>query len=195
MNYYLGLDISTSCVGICLMTEGMRLVKLNAVTPKVLTKIEDKDIILYEKKRSIEQWIEDNLSDYKITHVFIEAPLQRSNNQNTVITLTKFNTLISNMVYEKGYNIQHITEHVARATFLPEYLVEKTEKGIKKQVLSYPINRDKKELVWEKVDRLIKDSASGFWIYDKKNKLKVESFDMSDAYAVCYAGISLNKLP
>jgi hypothetical protein len=43
----------------------------------------------------------------------------------------------------------------------------------------YPFDIDKKYVLWEKVAEL---EPQVTWFYDKKNKLKKETFDTSDAY-------------
>jgi Holliday junction resolvasome RuvABC endonuclease subunit len=185
--YYVGLDISTKCCGISIFNQDKKLVLLTHVNPKVEEKLYTNDeYILYEKKRVVVNYLENKFADYNIKKVFIESPLMASNNQFTVVKLAKFNTLISNYLYEKGYEVQHVTEHEARKKFFPEFVTEKKVKGEIQRVLSFPKDVDKKEIVWNKVATL---EPFVEWVRDTKGKLKVENFDMADSYVVACAGM------
>ena len=185
--HYVGLDISTKCCGISIFNQDKKLVLLTHVNPKVEKKLFTNDeYILYEKKRVVVNYLDDKFSEYNVKKVFIESPLMASNNQFTIIKLAKFNTLISNYLYERGYEVQHITEHEARKNFFPEFIIEKKVKGETQRVLSFPKDADKKEIVWNKVATL---EPFVDWVRDTKGKLKVENFDMADSYVVAYAGM------
>ena len=54
----------------------------------------------------------------------------------------------------------------------------------------YPFDVDKKYVLWEKVSELEPQIT---WFFDKKNKLKKETFDMSDAYVCGLAYFNKNK--
>jgi Holliday junction resolvasome RuvABC endonuclease subunit len=193
----LGLDVSTSCIGISLIedkgTYG-KLELLHHVTPIVKPKPESKMQELFEKARIFEKEFLDKYADVGITKVIIEEPLLRSNNVNTVATLLRFNGMISRAVYDTlGVVPEYISSYDARCYGFPELMAVRTinrkgeaytEKEIAKKnpVLfgAYDDNVDKKSVVWE----LVADMEPQItWIYDKKGKLKKENFDMTDAYA------------
>jgi Holliday junction resolvasome RuvABC endonuclease subunit len=193
----LGLDVSTSCIGISLIedkgTYG-KLELLHHVTPIVKPKPASKMQELFEKAIIFESEFLDKYADVGITRVIIEEPLLRSNNVNTVATLLRFNGMISRAVYDTlGIVPEYISSYDARCYGFPELMAVRTinrkgeaytEKEIAKKnpVLfgAYYDNVDKKSVVWE----LVADMEPQItWIYDKKGKLKKENFDMTDAYA------------
>ncbi len=193
----LGLDVSTSCIGISLIedkgTYG-KLELLHHVTPIVKPKPESKMQELFEKARIFEKEFLDKYADVGITKVIIEEPLLRSNNVNTVATLLRFNGMISRAVYDTlGVVPEYISSYDARCYGFPELMAVRTinrkgeaytEKEIAKKnpVLfgAYDDNVDKKSVVWE----LVADMEPQItWLYDKKGKLKKENYDMTDAYA------------
>lgn len=185
--HYVGLDISTKCCGISIFNQDKKLVLLTHVNPKVEEKLYSNDeYILYEKKKVVVEYLDKKFSDYNVKKIFIESPLMASNNQFTVVKLAKFNALISNYLYEKGYQVLHISEHEARKNFFPEFVNEKKVKGEIQRVLSFPKDVDKKEIVWNKVATL---EPKVEWVRDIKGKLKVENFDMADSYVVACAGM------
>ncbi len=192
----LGLDVSTTCIGISLIedkgTYG-KLELLHHVTPIVKPKPESKMQELFEKARIFEEEFLNKYAYVGITKVIIEEPLLRSNNVNTVATLLRFNGMISRAVYDTlGVVPEYISSYDARCYGFPELMAVRTvnrkgepytEKEIAKKnpVLfgAYDDNVDKKTVVWE----LVADMEPQItWIYDKKGKLKKENFDMTDAY-------------
>jgi hypothetical protein len=193
----LGLDVSTSCIGISLIedkgTYG-KLELLHHVTPIVKPKPLSKMQELFEKARIFEEEFLNKYADVGVTRVIIEEPLLRSNNVNTVATLLRFNGMISRAVYDTlGVVPEYISSYDARCYGFPELMAVRTvnrkgepytEKEIAKKnpVLfgAFDDNVDKKSVVWE----LVADMEPQItWIYDKKGKLKKENFDMTDAYA------------
>jgi hypothetical protein len=193
----LGLDVSTTCIGISLIedkgTYG-KLELLHHVTPIVKPKPLSKMQELFEKARIFEEEFLNKYADVGVTRVIIEEPLLRSNNVNTVATLLRFNGMISRAVYDTlGIIPDYISSYDARCYGFPELMAVRTinrkgeaytEKEIAKKnpVLfgAFDDNVDKKSFVWE----LVADMEPQItWIYDKKGKLKKENFDMTDAYA------------
>jgi hypothetical protein len=199
--FIIGLDISTKTIGCALFedlgTEG-KLNLLTAVTPKVKPVPESKMEELFKKAQIFQTEFINKYIGMNITKVIIEEPLLRSNNVNTVATLLRFNGMISKAVYETlGVVPEFISSYDSRAYAFPDLLaVRKADKkGIpysdkvlksKNPVLfgAYPIDVDKKEVIWKKVSNL---EPKVSWLYDKNGILKKENFDMSDSYA-CVRG-------
>lgn len=196
----LGLDISTTCIGISLFedkgTYG-KLELLHHVTPMVKPKPSSKMQELFEKARIFEEEFLNKYADVGITKVIIEEPLLRSNNVNTVATLLRFNGMISRAIYETLNVIpEYISSYDARCYGFPELMAVRTvnrkgepytEKEIEKKnpVLfgAYSDDIDKKSIIWE----LVADMEPQItWLFDKKGKLKKENYDMADAFAACY---------
>lgn len=203
--YLLALDVSTSTIGIALFedlgTSG-KLTLLHHVSPKVKPLPENKMEELFRKVEIFEKEFLTNYRDFGITKVVIEEPLLQSNNVYTIATLLRFNGMISKSVYDTlGVVPEFISSYDARKFAFPELMAIRrfkkdgtalADKQIAKNkpVLfgAYEFDVDKKYVLWEKVAEL---EPQVTWFYDKKNKLKKETFDTSDAYV---AGIGyMNK--
>lgn len=194
--FVLALDVSTSCIGIALfedLGEKGKLTLLHHVSPKVKPLPESKMEELFRKVEIFEKEFLSNYADFGITRVIIEEPLLQSNNVYTIATLLRFNGMISKSVYDTiGIVPEFISSYDARKYAFPELMAKRrfkrdgtplTEKQIEKNepVLfgDYKFDIDKKYLLWEKVAEL---EPQVTWFYDKKQKLKKETFDTSDAY-------------
>ncbi len=194
--FLLALDVSTSTIGIALFEDlgGVGKLKfLSHVSPKVKPQPESKMEELFRKVEIFETEFLFNYKGFGITKVVIEEPLLQSNNVYTIATLLRFNGMISKSVYDTlGVVPEFISSYDARKYAFPELMAVRkvkkdgtalTEKQIAKNdpVLfgGYPLDVDKKYVLWEKVAELEPQIT---WFYDKKNKLKKETFDTSDAY-------------
>lgn len=202
--FLLALDVSTSTIGIALfedLGDKGKLCLLHHVSPKVKPQPESKMEELFRKVEIFEkeflmktnEQLGVKLSDLGITRVVIEEPLLQSNNVYTIATLLRFNGMISKSVYDTlGIVPEFISSYDARKYAFPELMAVRrfkkdgtplTEKAIAKNtpVLfgAHEFDVDKKYVLWEKVSELEPQVA---WFYDKKNKLKKETFDTSDAY-------------
>lgn len=202
--FLLSLDVSTSTIGIALFEiETGKLKLLHHVSPKVKPLPESKMEELFKKVEIFEREFLSNYTNFGITKVVIEEPLLQSNNVYTIATLLRFNGMISRSVYDTlGITPEFISSYDARKYAFPELMAVRrfkkdgsplNEKQIAKNqpVLfgAYDFNVDKKFILWEKVCEL---EPQVVWLYDKKNKLKKESFDLSDAYV---AGLGfMNKM-
>lgn len=189
--FLLALDVSTTTIGIALF-ENDKLKLLTQVTPKVKSKTKNEELFL--KVDIFEKEFLFNHKNTNITKVIIEEPLLQSNNVNTIATLLKFNGMISKSVYDHLHVLpEYISSYDARKYAFPELMsVRKskrdgtplTEKAISKKqpVLfgAYPTDANKKQILWELV---AKHEPQIIWEY-KKDKLKQENYDMSDAYVV-----------
>jgi hypothetical protein len=206
--FLLALDVSTSCIGIALfqdMGDHGELKLLHHVSPKVKPQPQSKMEELFRKVEIFEQEFLANYSDFGITKVVIEEPLLQSNNVYTIATLLRFNGMISKSVYDTvGVVPDFISSYDARKYAFPELMAIRkfkkdgtplTEKVIAKNtpVLfgDYSFDVDKKYVLWEKVAELEPQVA---WFYDKKNKLKKETFDTSDAYVAGIGYMQKNEL-
>lgn len=195
----MGLDISTQCIGICLLeddgSEYGKVIELTHISPKVSSKIKGIEQ-LFLKKKIFEEFVL-KYKDFGIDEVIIEEPLMRSNNVLTVSTLLRFNGMVSDCVYNiLGIVPNYISSYDAREYSFPElmsirkygkdekqYEYSKIHKEIKdcKLVLfgGYPWTIDKKTVIQGKVADVFPDIE---WLYNKKDELKKENFDACDAY-------------
>ncbi len=194
--FLLALDVSTSTIGIALfedLGDKGSLKLLHHVSPKVKPQPESKMEELFRKVEIFEKEFLSNYADFGITKVVIEEPLLQSNNVYTIATLLRFNGMISKSVYDTiGVIPEFISSYDARKYAFPELMAVRrfkkdgtplADKAIAKNqpVLfgAYDHDIDKKMVIFEKVCDLEPQIK---WILDKKNKLKKENFDMSDAY-------------
>ncbi len=186
----LGLDVSTKTIGIALFNDKGKLLELTHISPKIKPVPESKHAEMMLKSDIFKEYI-TKYRGMGITRVIIEEPLLYSNNINTVGVLTKFNGLISRVAYDiLGVMPEYIPTYDARCNAFPE-LVAEGKSG--KPVLfgGLPMDIDKKMVIWEKVQQREPQLQ---WIYDKKNQLKKENFDMTDAYTVVLGAMKRDQL-
>jgi hypothetical protein len=180
----LGLDVSTKTIGWALFDiQSKDLLELTHISPIVKEKTEDKVQELLLKANVFKT----KMIEYKnigITKVVIEEPLLNSNNIFTVGILLRFNSFITKIIYDElGIVPEFISTYDSRKFAFPE-LVRQNDKG--KFVLfgGLPKDIDKKQIVW---DLVAKREPQINWLYNKKNLIKKECYDMSDAYT-CVLG-------
>lgn len=185
----LGLDISTKTIGWALFEmKDMKLLELKHFSPKIKPQPEDKIEELIKKAEAFKK----TLLEYKnlgIVKVIIEEPLLNSNNVYTVQTLLRYNTLITQAVWDVfGIVPNFISTYNSRKYAFPE-LVQPNPKGQRVLFGAYDKGVDKKQIVWELV---ASKEPQIKWFYTKNGTLKKENYDMSDA-ATCVFGY-MNKI-
>ena len=93
----LGLDVSTSCTGICVISEEGELIEMDWVKLS-------KEKTLISKAQRLKNALESVRDTYKISFIFIEEPLQRfsmgSSSAATITKLASFNGITQYMCYE-----------------------------------------------------------------------------------------------
>lgn len=208
----MGLDISTVCIGICLLefdenSQYGKILELTHVNPKVPRKMKGIEALFVKKKLFNEQFLA-RWKDLGISKVVIESPLLSSNNVNTVSTLLQFNGMISDCIYNNlGIVPEYISSYDARKYSFPEFMAirmydkegnryenKKILKSVKTSQYTlfgaYPWDIDKKELIQSKVAEIFPDIQ---WLRSKKGELKKENFDACDAYVACLGAINKEK--
>ena len=199
--YVLGLDVSTACIGVCVLKDNgddrPEIVYLSHKTPKIPRKIKGIEALFLRKQIFEDEFIKDIATAYSITDVVIEEPLLSSNNANTVATLLRFNGMISETIYRiLGIVPNFISSYDARAYSFPElislrkydkkgreYPLKHIKDSIKngKIVLfgSYPFDIDKKLVMMNMVNDMYgKENIS--WAYNDKGELRKENYDACD---------------
>lgn len=198
-NKLLGLDISTRTIGLCLMDENKKLLELTHISPKIPKPLpENKLEILFKKSDIVKEFLSKYIN-INISKIIIEEPLILSNNIYTCVTLIRFNTMISRVIYDLFDIIpEFLSSYESRKNAFPELMQPRKyrkngEKILKleKPVLfgDYPYESDKKMIIWDLIQREYPEIQ---WIYNKNNVLAKESFDMSDSVAVCLSFININ---
>jgi hypothetical protein len=194
--YIWSLDISTTNVGSALWDYKGNLIELKLLSLNI-----DKEIAVEFRDLHKADLFSNYCEKYKsrvekelmgkIEHVFVEAPLQNTpKNINTTALLLGFNGIARYVLYRIfGFEPEKITVHEARKLFCPELVkTSKSRKGEIKETLSFPpeYRKEKKLYVWKKVAKLEPQIE---WFYTRNGTLKDICYDMSDSYAVGYAGL------
>ena len=202
-NIIMGLDISTSCIGICILeddgTDNGKILELTHVNPKTPRKVSGIEALCIKKQifndEFLSKWV-----DFGITRVIIESPLLSSNNVNTVATLLQFNGLISDCVYNTLHIVpEYISSYEARKYAFPSliavrkfdkkgepYPKDRIKRALEKNQLvlfgSYEWQIDKKGVIMGKVNDISPDID---WLTDKNGEFRKENFDSCDALVAC----------
>ena len=183
---YLSFDISTTCIGIAIFDESFTLINMKHLILKT-----DKDVLVENRwiaKSNIFKEYVETLKEYDVQGIYIEEPLARSNNVNTVNMLQKFNGIASYILYDALKIMPfYISVDDIRKTLCPELLVFKN----KKWTMTFKSNNlDPKQYIFDKINKMIPNLD---WIKNKKGELIDENYDMSDAIAVGLAVFVIDK--
>lgn len=119
----LGLDISTSTVGISLFEENGKLLELNHISPIVKDDTFNREEILLEKCKLITEFLIGNYPNEIISEIIVESPLISSKQSDTAALLNFFGGMIYAVlqsVYE--CRINYITVDDSRRYGLPELI-------------------------------------------------------------------------
>ena len=194
-NYIWSLDISTTNIGMALWDDKGKLIELKHLELKTdkNTPVENRDIYKAEIfKKYVLDYKEHVLHELngEIINVIVEEPLGGSNNANTVSLLFGFNGICRYILYNVfGMYPMKISVHESRKLFCPELVFVTFPKGERKETLSFPpeYRKEKKLYIWKKVCNLEPQIE---WFYKKNSdNPKPMCFDMSDSYAVGFAGL------
>ena len=209
----LGLDISTACIGVCIVRDNgddkPEILYLSHKTPKISRKIKGIEALFLRKQIFEDEFINDIAVKYNITDVVIEEPLLSSNNVNTVATLLRFNGMISEAIYRIiGVVPNFISSYDARMYSFPElvsvrkfnkkgeeYSLKHITDALKKDNIvlfgAYPFDVDKKTVMMNMVNEMYGEEGIS-WILDKNGELKKENYDACDSLICALAYININ---
>jgi hypothetical protein len=219
MKLILGLDLSTTCVGITLYkyNEGTspkngEIILITGLVLKVHRKTKGveslflKKEIFREKLKEIKLLVENTYSK-NIDMCIIEEPLLQSNNCHTAGVLLKFNGIVSSIIYDElGIVPEYISSYDSRYYAFPELVSvhvynKKNEKRDKKELRktinnnkivlfgSYPFQIEKKQVI---LDKITEQFPNIEWVYNAKGEMLKSNFDGSDSLC-CILGY-LNKM-
>ena len=194
--YIWSLDISTTNIGMALWDDKGKLIELKHLELKTdkNTPVENRDLYKAEIfKKYVLEYQEHVRTNYlgEIAHLVVEEPLGGSNNANTVSLLFGFNGICRYILYTIfGMYPMKISVYESRKLFCSELVkTTRTRSGEIKETLSFPpeYRKEKKLYIWKKVSKLEPQIE---WYYKKNSdQPKPMCFDMSDSYAVGYAGL------
>lgn len=209
----LGLDVSTACIGVCVVRDDGNdkptILNLTHKTPKVNRNIKGIEALFIRKRIFETECLNDLKERFDITDVVIEEPLLSSNNVNTVATLLRYNGMISDSIYNVFGLVPHfISSYDARMFSFPElvsirkynkkgieYPIKHIENAIKKNNIvlfgSYPFDIDKKTVMMNMVDEMYHNNEIS-WTLNDKGELKKENYDACDSLICALAYININ---
>ena len=168
----LGLDISTKCVGWCTLTETGEFVKVGHLDLSA-------EKGLYKKLDLFRSFFKRFDPDgYR---VIVEAPLQRSNNQNVVNLLQRWNGMCCGVLYQ-WFDLREPTL-IEQRTALKELGI-KVPKGVK--------GPDRKKYILQCVQGCDKIPESS-WEVNRNGNPHAWCFDQADAYVIAKAGLKLGE--
>lgn len=210
----LGLDISTSCIGISIVyDDGVNepeIVKITHVVPKIHSKIKGIEALIL-RKEIFERDFLSTIKDMGITECIIESPLNYAlgnSSTQTVSQLLQFNGLLSEAVYSVLHIVpNYVSSYDARMQSFPEllsirkfnkrgvvYPTQHIEKAMKDNHLvlfgSFPFDCDKKHIMMNCVCDKYPDIN---WIYDANGNLKKENYDACDSLVCALAYINTKR--
>ena len=210
----LGLDISSSCIGISLVyDDGVNkpvVTDITHIVPKISSKKKGIEALIL-RKEIFESVFLTKIKDRGVTECVIESPLVSAtgnSNAQTVSQLLQFNGLLSEAVYRVLGIIPHyVSSYVARMQSFPQllsirkfnkkgivYPLKHIEKALKDNHLilfgSYPFDCDKKSIMMDMVNEEYPDIE---WVIDAKGNIRKENYDACDSLVCALAYINTKR--
>ena len=179
----LGLDVSTSIIGICVYDEDEVLIELEKIDLR-------KEKNFFEKAKLVEIFLLDvRIKHPQITKVFIEDIMQGFSrglsSAKTITQLARFNGIVS-FLSCKIFDVepQYINVNTARKTL--GIKIDKASKLDKKEQVLLWVDNDLSGYEWPK-----KTLKSG----PRKGETELEQFcyDMADSYVIAKAAVVLGQ--
>tara|TARA_B100001989_G_scaffold244949_1_gene214228 strand:- start:5759 stop:6331 length:573 start_codon:yes stop_codon:yes gene_type:complete len=175
---YIGLDISTSIIGICFLDNNYNLVDLQNINLKKIKCIFEKSI--YTKNILEELYNRYNFEEE--VKISIEEAFQSFSkgfsSAKTLSQLSRFNGIVSYLVYDI-FNVKplYLNVNSARKSLSIKITKDKT-KNTKEQVFEWV--RKEIEFIWP--EKTLKSGPNKGLV-----KFDESCYDMSDAYVICKA--------
>ena len=178
----LGLDISTSCTGWCVLSEDGKLIDIGFIKPK-------SKLGVLQKAEEVKEHFFQLKNKFDIENIFIEENLQAFrpgfSSAKTLITLARFNGIVSYIAHQVFLvNPEYINVNVARKS-IGLKLISKSKGGAptKEQVFNWVCDR----VIHDWPTKTMKSGP-------RKGQTVLEDsrFDMADAYIIALAGSIMN---
>lgn len=162
----LGLDVSTSITGICVLNNN-EIVFNDYIDTR-------KNKCFFEKTEKVKEYLKELFVKYEIEHIFVEQSLQsfRSgfSSAKTLSSLSRFNGVVSWLCYEIS-------------SIKPEYVAAISARKLCD--IKVPRGTKAKEVVIKK----LLDSEESFVVeYTKHGNIKQHYYDMADSIIIARAG-------
>lgn len=166
----IGLDISTSCTGVCCLDESGNILLIHPID---LTKKKT----FVEKCNHVKEALEAISEKYKIDEIFIEQNLSSFrrglSSAHTINTLARFNGACD-LVCFQVFGVEAISLNVTNAR---NHLKIKID------------HKDKTLTTKQKVFNWVDSVTNVEWPKKKSGENKETCFDMADAYVIAKAGL------
>ena len=180
----LGLDVSTSCTGWCILNNDGMMLDMGYVSLAKLSGI-------FEKAKAVEDELCKLYVKYDISSVFIEENLQAFrpglSSAKTLLTLARFNGVISYisfMTFE--YEPTYINVNTARKKLGIKLIRKKNGgKNTKDQIVDW-VDSELDSYSWP--TKILKSGKR-----KGQEVLEIGCYDMADAYVIAHAGLELNN--
>ncbi len=183
MGYSLGLDISTSCTGWCIVTSEGSFIDMGYIP--LSNKLSS-----YQKAQVMRERLSLLHIQYEIKEVFIEENLQAFrpgfSSAKTLLSLARFNGIVGYLAQEEfSLAPEYINVNVARKTVgLKIISKKKGGKPTKEQVLDWVAS----QVIFEWPEKVLKGGPRR-----GQSILDPGCFDAADAYVIACAGTKLSN--
>jgi len=179
----LGLDVSTSCTGWCILNEDGNFIEMGFIP---LGKLKT----TYVKAEEFRAKLTDIHIKFNVSKVYIEENLQAFrpgfSSAKTLLTLSRFNGIVSYLCAQQfQFEPEHINVNIARKC-LGLKIIKKSKGGkpTKEQVVDWVSNELNGSFSWP--TKILKSGPR------KGLKIHIpECYDMADAYVIARAGTNL----
>lgn len=171
----LGLDISTSIIGWCVMKSASKVVDAGYIDLREFE--QDTITSIFKKIDYAFPKLKDICKKHKVKNIIIETPIGMATgkNINSAIILNRFNFIIGYLLYSQEYPIRYESSQRARKKLLRDDY---------KVWFKLPSGDEKKEYI----ANLVKENIKQFVIFEKRpraiDKLKSHIYDVADAYVI-----------
>lgn len=193
--YILGLDVSTSTVGIALFNLDGKLLELNHVSPIIKDENKLKHDLLWEKSSLVIEFLVENYPPEKISEIILETPLISSKQKDTASLLNFFGGIFFGQLKSKYNNskIDYITVDEARRYGLPEIVggKSKTLFGAFNNLLDKSVMKDCKKMIV--LSLVAQRYPTIVWLLNNNLTIDKKNLDRADAITVVLGYKQKNK--
>jgi len=182
---YIGLDISTSIIGICFLDANNDLIDLDSINLKKIKCIFEKSNFTKNAFKSYK----DKYDFEEDINIFIEEAFQSFSSgfssAKTLSQLNRFNGIVSYLSNQIFNTVPlYVNVNSARKS-LQIKINKKLPINTKEQIFQWVRNDIKEDIVWP--EKILKSGPNKGLV-----KFDESCYDMSDAYVICKAGFILN---
>lgn len=167
----LGIDISTSVIGWCVINENEKVLDVGHL------EFDKKQKSLYKKLAEFDNLLFEIKDKYgRYFKIFVESPLFGSNNQNVVNLLQRWNGMCCAQIYW-SFGVEPVLIPNVSALKAVGIKIPKGTKGLERKKFIFEHTKSQGFFPVEKVE------------YKRTGNLKNYIFDMSDAIVIALAGL------